>query len=83
MFSVKSTARYEDGDMFGAVIEEVDQQPDGLLGVHLWFWNDLATIYVTPGARFEVWYARTLGDGVVLPWSAGGAEGGVDSGVGR
>lgn len=70
MFRFPEAAQHEDGDMFGAVIGEVDEQPDGLLRVHLWFWNDLARVYVTPGARFEVWYARTLGEGLVLPESA-------------
>lgn len=83
MFRFPEAGQYEDGDMFGAVIEEIDAQPDGLLRVHLWFWNDLAAIYVTPGARFEVWYVRTSGEGVVLPWSAGGAEGIPDPGVGE
>jgi hypothetical protein len=71
MFRFPEAAQHEDGDMFGAVISEVDEQSDGLLRAHLWFWSDLARIYVTPGARFEVWYARTLGEGVVLPESAG------------
>ena len=83
MFRFSEAAQHEDGDMFGAVISEVDEQSGGLLRVQLRFWNDLATIYVTPGSRFEVWYARTVGEGVVLPWSAGGAEGGADAGVGE
>jgi hypothetical protein len=83
MFRFPEAGEHEDGDMFGAVIEDVHEQPDGLLRARLWFWNDLATIYVTPGARFEVWYARTVGEGVVLPWSAGSAEGGADAGVGE
>jgi hypothetical protein len=66
MFRFPEAGERESGDMFGAVIEEVAEQPDGLLRVRLLFWNDLARIYVTPGARFEVWYARTLGEGVVL-----------------
>lgn len=81
MFRFPEAGEQEDGDIFGAVIEEVDEQPDGLLRVRLLFWNDLARVYVTPGARFEAWYARTLGEDVVLPWSAGGAEGGTDAGV--
>jgi len=83
MFRFAEAGEHEDGDMFGAVIEEVDEQPSGRLQVRLWFWSDLARIYVTPGARFEVWYAKTVGDGVVLPLSAGGAEGGADAGVGE
>lgn len=83
MFRFPEAGEHEDGDMFGAVIEEVDEQPDGLLQARLWFWNDLATIYVTPGSRFEVWYARTVGEGLVLPGSAGGAEGCADAGVGE
>ena len=67
MFRFPEVAKYEDGDMFGAVIEEIEEQSDGSLRVRLLFWSDLARIYVTPGARFEVWYARTLGEGVVLP----------------
>jgi hypothetical protein len=54
--------------------EDVIEQPDGQLRVRLWFWNELATIYVTPGVRFEVWYSRTLGEGVVLPWPSGGPD---------
>lgn len=71
MFRFAEAGQREDGDMFGAVIESADEQPSGLLRVRLWFWNDLAATYVTPGSNFEVWYARTVGDGVVLPWSAG------------
>jgi hypothetical protein len=76
MFRFPEAGEHEDGDMFGAVIEDVGEQPDGFVQVCLRFWNDLARIYVTPGAKFEVWYARTLGEGVVLPQSTGGAEGG-------
>jgi hypothetical protein len=68
--------------MFGAVIEDVREQPDGRLRVRLLFWSDLAAIYVTPGAQFEVWYARTLGAGVVLPWSDGAGGEGAESGLG-
>jgi hypothetical protein len=71
MFRFPEAAQHEDGDMFGAVIGEADEQADGLLRVHLCFWNDLARIYVTPGARCEVWYARTLGEGLVLSDTAG------------
>lgn len=67
MFRFPEAGEHEDGDMFGAIIEELDVRADGLLHAHLLFWNDLARIYVTPGARFEVWYGRTVGDGVVLP----------------
>jgi len=74
MFRFPDAGRLEDGDMFGAVIEEVAEQPEAGLHVHLWFWNDLARIYVIPGAHFEVWYARTVGKGLVLPWSAGTHE---------
>ncbi|WP_203337831.1 hypothetical protein [Nocardioides limicola] len=66
MFRFLEAGEHEDGDMFGAIIEELDEQPDGQLRAHLLFWNDLARIYATPGAEFEVWYARTVGDGVVL-----------------
>jgi hypothetical protein len=66
MFRFPEAGEHEGGDMFGAVIEKVDEQSDGLLRVHLLFWNDLARIYVTPGAQFDVWYVRTLGDGIVL-----------------
>ena len=67
MFRFPEAGRYENGDMFGAVIDEVTEQPDGQLLVQLWFWNDLARIYVTPGARFEIWYGHTAGEGLVLP----------------
>lgn len=67
MFRFPEAGEHEDGDMFGAIIEELDEQPDGRLRVHLLFWSDLARIYATPGAELEVWYARTVGDGVVLP----------------
>ena len=81
MFRFRDAREHEDGDMFGAVIEKVEAQLDGLLRVHLWFWNDLAQIYVTPGAQFEVWYARTLGQGVVLPWSSNGVQDGTDADI--
>ncbi len=83
MFRFAEAGEHEDGDMFGAVVEGVEERPDRLLQVQLRFWSDLAMIYVTLGARFEVWYGRTVGDGVVLPWSAGGAEGGADARVGE
>jgi hypothetical protein len=67
MFRFPEAGQHEGGDMFGAIIEAVDEQPDGLMRVRLRFWNDLAEVYVTPGSKFEVWYARTVGDGVVLP----------------
>lgn len=66
MFRFPDAGSYEDGDMFGAIIEELVEQPDGQLRAHLLFWSDLARIYVTPGATFEVWYTQTVGDGVVL-----------------
>lgn len=66
MFRFPAAGEHDDGDMFGAIIEELDEQPDGLLRAHLLFWNDLARSYATPGAEFEVWYARTVGGGVVL-----------------
>lgn len=69
MFRFPVAVEHEDGDMFGAVIESLEPTSDGLLRVELWFWSDLAGIYVTPGARFEVWYVRMSGEGVVLPWS--------------
>ena len=61
--------------MFGAVIDDVDPQPSGLLRVRLWFWNDLAATYVTPHTPFEVWYGRTVGSGEVLATSTGADEG--------
>lgn len=67
MFRFPEAGEHEDGDMFGALIEELDEQPDGELRAHLLFWNDLARVYVAPGATFEVWYAQTIGEGVVLP----------------
>ena len=67
MFRFPVAGAHEDGDMFGAIIEELFEQPGGQLRVHLLFWSDLARIYVTPGAEFDVWYAHTIGDGVVLP----------------
>jgi hypothetical protein len=81
MFRFPEAAQHEDGDMFGAVIEESTEQPDGLLKVQLCFWNDLAAIYVTPGARFEVWYAHTVGNGVVSNWSALGSANGGNAAV--
>jgi hypothetical protein len=67
MFRFADAGQHEDGDLFGAVIEGFDERPDGMLRVRLMFWNDLARIYVTSGARFEVWHAHTVGDGLVLP----------------
>lgn len=80
MFRFPEAGQHEDGDMFGAIIEDVNEQPDGLLRVRLWFWNDLAAIYATPGARFEVWHARTAGEGVVLSRSADAGSGGAEFG---
>ena len=67
MFRFPMAGEHEGGDMFGAIIEELEERPDGSLRAHLLFWNDLARIYVTPGVTFEIWYAHTIGDGVVLP----------------
>jgi hypothetical protein len=67
MFRFRDAGDDEDGDLFGAVVEKIDEQFDGVLRVRLWFWSDLAPIYVTPGVRFEVWYGRPSGTGVVLP----------------
>lgn len=83
MFRFPVQADDDVGDMFGAVIESVEAEADGRLRVGLLFWDDVASIYVTPGTKFYVWYARTLGDGVLLPWSAGGVQGGADAGVGE
>lgn len=83
LFRFVEAGEHEGGDMFGAAIEEIDEQRDGLLRVHLLFWNDLARVYVTPAVRFEVWYGRTVGEGVVLPRSAGVGEGGADASVGE
>lgn len=67
MFRFPEAGEHEDGYMFGAIIEELDERSDGQLRVHLLFWNELARIHATPGATFEVWYAQTIGEGVVLP----------------
>lgn len=67
MFRFPEAGEHEDGDMFGAIIEELDEQSDGQLRDDLLFWNDLARVHVTPGATFEVWYDQTIGEGVVLP----------------
>jgi len=66
MFRFAEAGAHEDGDMFGAIIEELTEQADGRLRAHLLFWNELARVYVTPGATFEVWFVHTIGDGVVL-----------------
>lgn len=66
MFRFPVAARHEDGDMFGAVVEKVEEQSDGQLAVHLWFWNDIAPFYATPDAKFDAWYGKTVGDGVII-----------------
>lgn len=68
MFRFPDLAEEGVGDMLGAVIESLEPTPEGLLRAELLFWDDIARIYVTPGARFEVWYVRTSGEGMVLPW---------------
>ena len=83
MFRFPLAAEHEGGDLFGAIIELVDNGSDGWLRVQLWFWQEIAAIYVTPGSEFEVWYGHTVGDGVVLPDSAGAAERGADARVGE
>lgn len=67
MFRFPEVGEHEDGDLFGPAIGDVDEQSDVLQRVRLWFWSGLARIHVTTGTRFEVWYAQTLGEGVVLP----------------
>lgn len=54
------------GDMFGAVIEAIANETGGRFRVELWFWDELAAIYATPGVKFEAWYLRTVGNGVVV-----------------
>jgi hypothetical protein len=58
MFRFPDLAEAGGGDMLGESSSRSPPTPEGLLRVELWFWDDIARIYVTPGARFEVWYVR-------------------------
>lgn len=53
---------------FGALVEEVLEggEPGGRLVAKLRFYHDLADVYATPGAEFDVWYGRAVGRGRVL-----------------
>ena len=53
---------------FGAIVEEVLQggDPGGRLVARIRFYHDLAEVYATAGAEFEVWYGRVVGNGRVL-----------------
>lgn len=55
---------------FGAVIERIrtgSGQPGRLTEAELWFWIELAAIYATKRATFDVWYAgRIVGHGRIL-----------------
>lgn len=59
----------ESGPMaFGAVIEEVAAggMPGGEFRGVLRFWADLAEVYATPGAEFDLWLGRVVGRGTVV-----------------
>jgi hypothetical protein len=52
---------------FGAIVEEVlegDLPGSGLVAVVM-FWEDLAQVYATPGAEFDLWLGRIVGHGRV------------------
>jgi hypothetical protein len=50
-----------------AVIEGVEPGDSGASDiVNLLFWADLATVYATQGATFDVWYAEAVGEGRIL-----------------
>jgi hypothetical protein len=51
---------------FGAFVEHVDDgEPGRRCAAQLLFWDDLAEVYASPGATFDVWYSRIVGRGVV------------------
>lgn len=60
--------------MFGACIESVANRSDGRQHASLHFWYDGAAVYARPGAKFEVWYSRAVGEGVVVPTSTDDVE---------
>ncbi len=53
---------------FGGIVEEVLQggAPGSRLVARIRFYHDLAEVYATVGAEFEVWYGRVVGHGRVL-----------------
>ena len=53
---------------FGGIVEEVLQggEPGSRLVARVRFYHDLAEVYATVGAEFEVWYGRVVGHGRVL-----------------
>lgn len=52
---------------FGAVVEDVlaGGLPGGELSAVVRFWADLAKVYATAGAKFDLWLGRVVGHGVV------------------
>lgn len=59
----------EDRVAFGAIVDNIlrgGSPGETILG-ELWFWVELAAVYATRGAKFDVWYAgRMVGHGTVL-----------------
>lgn len=50
----------------GAFIEDIRDEPDGSLVVRLLFWDDAVAIWASPGAQFEIWYGKPVGEGQIL-----------------
>jgi hypothetical protein len=59
----------DDADQaFGAQVEDVFEggEPGGHLVARVCFYHDLAEVYATVGAEFDLWYGRVVGRGRVV-----------------
>ena len=58
----------EPDQAFGAHVEEVLEggEPGSRLVARIRFYHDLAEVYATVDAEFDVWYGRVVGHGRVL-----------------
>ena len=64
-----SFADSEEGETFGAVIEDAngkDLTPGSTRLVKLSFWSDVAEIYGSRGAKFSIQYGRDVGRGEIV-----------------
>ena len=58
----------EDDVTLGALFEDVEGNsgPGASFRGTLWFWQDVAALHATPGARFTIWYGGSVGSGQIL-----------------
>ncbi len=65
-FVFPATDENEEPVYFGAVVEQTEGgEPGASLTGQLFFWADLAEVYASPGAEFDIWYSGIVGHGIV------------------